>query len=467
MKIALYVTRYKGEMEQTPPSLQYIASYLIKEGLTTEDNIIFADSADEIIKFNPQILGIGSVSQTVNDAIKVATKVKEALPECLNILGGYHITALFDTLPSVFDIGVIGEGEVTFAEIVAINKNLGLINEENLEKIKGICFRNKEGKVILTEKRPQIKNIDDLPLPLIRLPQGFKWAYIFSARGCPYKCKYCASNAFWGNYRFHSAEYIVNLIEKLYYDFGITKIYSVDDLFIAPKERLHKIKQLLQEKNLLGKLSFKGFIRINMFDEEICILLKELGFIEARFGLETASERLLSALKDKPFTIKQVENTINLCKKYDLPLCASLMFGIPGETEEDIEITKNFMLKHKDNLYSAGIYLLQPVPGTILWNECVKKGLVSANMDFSKFDPEIEAPHFSWDNVLYYNEHNISFVKFKKIMQNFIHKIHFPNVFIRYLYHFKCLFIKRPLIEFKIFQLFFRIFNFSKFYRHN
>lgn len=421
MNIAFYVSRFSNEVIQIPPSTQCLAGYIVSKKIVNEEDILYAQNIDEIIDFNPDVVCIGSVTQTINNAISIAQKVRAKFPDCLIILGGYHISALPKLLNPVFDIGVIGEGEITLAEVLQLKKGNSL-NIETLKGIKGICYYD-NNEIIITDARPQIKNIDDLPFPLVRLPKDFKGAYIFTARGCPYKCIYCASNSFWGNYRYHSAEYIVNFILELYKKYNITNFYSVDDLFIAPKRRLLKIRELLEQEGLLGKLTFNGFIRINNFDEEICKALKEIGFESVRFGFETASENLLKKIKDKPFTIKQVENTINICKKYKLPVCCSLMYGIPGETKEDIEMTRQFMINHKNDLTSAGTYILQPVPGSKLWDKYVHKKFLLEGMDFSKFELDLLNPNFNWDNVLYINGENIPFNEFKEIMKGVIHDI--------------------------------------------
>lgn len=418
MRIALYVSIYPGQEIQTPPSLQYLAGYLLKNELLQEDEILFAKGINEILAFRPDILGIGSVSQTFNDAVNVCEVVKKALPKCWSILGGYHISALPESLPSSFDIGVLGEGEITFAELVSLKQRSSNVDDEELRKINGICFRNERDEIEQTPKRNLIEKIDSLR-PFRRIPDRQEWAYLFTARGCPYKCVYCASQSFWNSYRYHSAEYIVDEIGKLYEKQYITSFYFVDDLFIAPKSRLKRIYQLLKEKGWLGRLRFNGFIRVNMFDEDVCILLKEMGFVEVRFGMETASEKLLASIKSNPFTIKQAEDVIDCCNRHNLPVCASFMFGIPGETENDIEATRQFLLKHKDNFRIAGFYLMQPVPGSGLWDNLVKDKRISLQIDFSFMELDLSRKNFDWSKIIYLNQDVINIERFKTIIALF------------------------------------------------
>jgi radical SAM superfamily enzyme YgiQ (UPF0313 family) len=117
-KVCLYCARFPFEpISVAPLGLGYIASYLVENGIAAEEDIRIVDSIEEAIEFRPDILGVSSVSQVLADARQFAKKCKE-ITGSFNILGGYHITCLPESLPEEFEIAVIGEGELTFAEIV-------------------------------------------------------------------------------------------------------------------------------------------------------------------------------------------------------------------------------------------------------------------------------------------------------------------------------------------------------------
>ena len=154
MKIALYTSRYDGsENIQNPPSLQYLAGCLIEKKLVDENNILFANNIEQIKSFRPDILGIGSVSQCIRDAIRTAREIRAYLPFCWTILGGYHVSALPDCLPEVFDIGVVGEGELTFADIVMMRAQSNVIVPDVLKQIHGVCFRDANREIVRTDRK--------------------------------------------------------------------------------------------------------------------------------------------------------------------------------------------------------------------------------------------------------------------------------------------------------------------------
>ena len=148
MRVALYASRYPGERFATPPSLQFLAGVLAGRGLVSEDEVLFAESAEEAVAFAPDVFGVSSVSQTIGDAEHAARFVRAAAPDCWTALGGYHISALPATLPACFDVGVLGEGEETFAELMRLYQAENKFSPSSLAKIQGIIYRDEAGKLV-------------------------------------------------------------------------------------------------------------------------------------------------------------------------------------------------------------------------------------------------------------------------------------------------------------------------------
>jgi radical SAM superfamily enzyme YgiQ (UPF0313 family)/predicted SAM-dependent methyltransferase len=420
MKVAFYVSRFPGETFPAPPSVQYLGGVLASRGLVAEDDILFAESPEEAVAFAPDIFGVSSVSQTIADAERAGQWVRAALPDCWTVLGGYHLSALPEALPRCFDLGVVGEGEETLTELVSLRRASGARDLQAWRGIRGLCFRDEQGGVARTGDRSLIERLDELPEPLYRLPYGRGWANLTSSRGCPYHCRYCASQSFWGRFRAHSAAYLVKQAVRLRNEFGVAGIHFVDDLFIAPLERLREFRRLLAAEGLLGRLAFKGFVRINLVTEEVVGILKEIGFAEIRFGMETASGRLLRQIKDQPFTLEKVEQVLEWCERVRLPVCASFMFGLPGEEESDLAATRQFLRKHRGRLCAAGCYLFQPVPGSDYWSEFAARGRVSAHMDFSTMQLDLTRSDLDWERLLYVNEERIPRARFRKLTAAFV-----------------------------------------------
>jgi anaerobic magnesium-protoporphyrin IX monomethyl ester cyclase len=159
----------------------------------TNDNFYFCD-----------IIAISTTSQDYGDAKAIVRDIKMQRPNVITVIGGHHVTWLPWTLTRDFDFGVIGEGEETFLQFVRYVMNGR--KEEELYTIPGLTFW-REGGLVYAPPQPLIEPLDRIPFAF-REPQApeNQTRHIFTARGCPYKCKFCSSSAFWKKTRFHSAD---------------------------------------------------------------------------------------------------------------------------------------------------------------------------------------------------------------------------------------------------------------------
>ena len=368
--------------------LSYIASYIREYGgfrdiTITETGQSLGPSL--IRKRDPDIVGISSVTQNFNIAKEIARKIKKE-SNALVLVGNHHITALPNNLTEHMDVAVLGEGEQTTLELLEAYEENGL-DYGKLSKIDGIAYRHNK-KLIVTPRQKLIRPLDRIPFPARDLLGNLKEFYMFTSRGCPYRCTFCSSAFFWRSIRYFSPRYVVREIMELVERYNAKFINLFDDLFITNRRRLREIAQLIREKKLHEKVEFACLARANLVDDSVASLLKSMNVTSVALGLESGSDRILSYLKKGSVTVKQNEEAVNALKKQKINAVASFIIGSPSETKGEILQTLWFLERSK--LDSGETYVLLPLPGTELWDYGVRKGLLNDRMNWDNFEMRFE-----------------------------------------------------------------------------
>lgn len=346
----------------------YVASYLknkrpdidIKLLDCPSLNITFDNLPGYIISYNPHVIGITAVTFTIVDALKAAIISKTAQAKSIVVMGGVHVTYYpRETLASEnVDVVVMGEGEITFFELV--NK---LEKNAPLSDVYGIAYKN-ESSIKVNQVRPEIENLDLLPPPDYDLLDFAKYSHILgktsitaaiqSSRGCPYGCTFCDNRR--TKFRVRSAENLLQELEILYGK-GMGSFFFVDDNFVLDKKKLLMICEGIVERKM--KIDFKISSRVDIVDEEMMGALKQAGCNRISFGVESAQQKYLDYL-EKGTTIGQVKKIFKIARKVKLPTFAYMMIGLPDQTKEEMYEQLEFLRKIRASYASFSVCSAYP-----------------------------------------------------------------------------------------------------------
>ena len=349
----------------------------------------------ELGSFQPHIVATSSVSQNFGHAKEHARVAKEhGLPV---IVRGIHISCVPQSLSEDMDIGCIGEGEETFSELMSAYLARNAFCPEDLRDIPGLIYRD-GGKLVRTPDRLPSDSLDKLPHPKRALGGYQTHDYMFTTRGCPYRCAFCSSSRYWRKVRSATPEYVIEEVNELVAN-GVKTISFYDDLFIADKKRLARIADLIIENGLHKRVSLTCSCRANVLNKDIVEVLKSMNVVAVALGLESGSDRILKYLKGTSVSVEDNRNAVEILKDAGIQANASFVIGSPDETEDEIMETYDFIKKSR--LDFVDIYVLTPYPGTPVWDQAVERGLVHDQMDWSRLNVNFEV---NWKSAVIMSE---------------------------------------------------------------
>lgn len=311
----------------------------------------------------PYIFGFSVLTSTFKRAVMVSRHLKEIYPDSVVIFGGIHPTAVPEEVLMQQHIDIVLRGE---AEKILPRVYRCLKDKCDISSIDNISYKL-EGRIICNNIMSFVEDLDSLPpFPYHHFsPVDYDLGSVVSSRGCPYKCIFCSNRVSTGrDYRYRSADYIVDEIDLLYHKYGKQHILLLDDNFVVNKKRVYMFLDKLKERKLEGKLNYTFQARGDNVDYEILKDLYSAGFSNISFGLETGSERIMRLIK-KDETVQQCFEAVRLAKEIGFHVSGVFIYGFPNEThEERLSCVK---MSKKLNIDLIRFNNATPYPGTELY----------------------------------------------------------------------------------------------------
>lgn len=268
-----------------------------------------------------------------------------------------------------FDFVLLGEAEWTLEELV---KAVLEDSEREPDHVAGLAFlRRATGEIYRTPSRPQLRDLDALPLPardLIDVSRyqeawkarhGFFSLNLVASRGCPYRCNWCARPIYGESFHIRSAESVAEEMQQLKDVYGADHLWFADDLFSIKPRWVVELAGAVERRN--AALPFKMQSRINLMTAETTQALKRAGCVEVWMGVESGSQKILDAM-DKGTRVEQVAVARELLRAKGIRACFFLQFGYPGENWHDIQQTVRLVRETRPD--DVGISVSYPLPGT-------------------------------------------------------------------------------------------------------
>lgn len=382
-------------------SLLYVASYLQQQIPGVRVTYLpqkrkAAEHFEIVERLRPEVYGVSFTSFGAPTTYALVRALKKRFPWLRVVLGGHHTTphpreALEK---SGAEIAVIGEGEVTFAEVVRRIDDF----PRGFADIDGIAFFD-NGRYVQTGPRQLVSDIDSLPFPSRELVDNRDYtglAYsrarpnteMCVVRGCPSRCVFCANPIFrvsgGPSYRARSPKSVVQEVQELY-ELGYREIYMHSDELNV---RLDWSIEVCRALAALGKpdLFFQTNMRVKPLTEELARGLREANFWLVRFGIESANDRVLRGIK-KGSSLEAIERACTLVSQAGVKVFGFFMMfqiweedgKLQFETAEEVQNTIDFArrLFTEGKLHYSTWGFTMPVQGAELYDIALRHGIVT------------------------------------------------------------------------------------------
>jgi tRNA A37 methylthiotransferase MiaB len=249
------------------------------------------------------------------------------------------------------------------------------------DNLRNMTFRHHGEIVTAPIIRPRCENFE-LPVPAHELFLGKDYRYPFVRRrqfatvmtefGCPYRCTFCIMSTLgWKIRPVHNVMAELETVHRL----GIREIFFLDQTFGLQKPRALQLLQEMQRRRY--HFGWVCFSRPDVLDDETLAEMKKAGCHTVILGLESGDEAVLAAAQ-KDYNRDEVLAGFQRCAEHGLRTVATVIIGLPEETEASFQRTLDFLRKVRCDFASFNVAV--PRLGTPLRRQAIAQKLISPSL---------------------------------------------------------------------------------------
>jgi len=334
-------------------------------------------------------------------ANSLAKKLKDHHPDIKIGFIGSHISSLpMEVLSySFIDFVFINEGVYALKNLLQTNL------KDDLHKVKGIGFKDDDGKSILN-KASQIVSEKDLNTEL----PGYAWdllpkknktldlyrahfwhtffsetdrtpfASVYSSLGCKFGCNFCminilnrdntnpgAKSSDFKIMRHWDPIFFVDQLEILA-NFGVKTIRLSDEMFFLNKKFYVPVLEEIIKREL--KFNMWAYARVDTVREDQLALFKKAGINWLCLGIEAGSQVVRRDIEKGRFQDTNIRQVVKMINDHEINILGNYIFGLPEDSIKTMNETLDLAMEL--NTEHANFYPCQALPGSPLYFEAKK-----------------------------------------------------------------------------------------------
>jgi len=356
--------------------------------------------------FKPDIIALSALfSSSYYNIIDIANCCRKVFPSSLLLAGGSVPTNMYEFLlkaTPVFDALCYGEGERPLTQLIDTKNRQSFIDSHP----SWITQKKVDEKHMFSHDF--INDLDEIPFYDYQLCKMEKYGanpaimaygsikdkidnfHVMTSRGCPFRCTFCASHKVHGRtMRYYSLRRVKEDLLQLRDTYGAKIFVFQDDHFMADTERAKQIAKYVSELGV--KAVFQNGLTLYSLDKDMLQTLKNAGANQLVLPVESGSARVLKEVMRKPLKLSIADRVVNDCRDLDIYTNVNILIGMPGETKEDIEDTRQFLRKLQANWKILSV--ATPLVGAEMHDICIENDYIDSadiGCDFRKAVVETE-----------------------------------------------------------------------------
>ena len=350
------------------PSLgvAYLTSFLRKRDFQVEYVNFFSTERDKLkslLATHPRSVAITTTFYVESGPIsQIAEIVREHSPDTRIIVGGPHIYNICEAVDAgtqdylfkgvgadifVFD----SQGETALA---AILEKLRVSDMPDLSTVPNLIYSLDGGAFKHTERQIEDNDMDQNVVDWSLFPEDFytPTVQLRTARSCAFKCAFCRYPAVGGPLKLNSVDIVMHQLQHLKQG-GVKNVVFIDDTFNVPLPRFKELCRAMIDSNL--GINWYSYFRCSNSDDEAFDLMARAGCKGVFLGIESGDQTILNNM-DKYAKVEKYKNGIMNLKARDIATFCAFIVGFPGETEQTVQNTIEFLDESAPMFFSTGVF---------------------------------------------------------------------------------------------------------------
>jgi len=354
----------------------YLTNFLRRHGHTAEYINLFQYEKEQFIEYlrqGPLCVAITTTFYVVNLPVtEMVEFIRKHNPNVKIVVGGplvnnharnYHGDALKTALEDMgAGIYVLeGQGEFTLSRLVECLKNGG-----NLSDVPNLAYFE-DKQLRRTTTVPENNSLDanfidwkdfggtrDLGATI----------QTRTARSCAFKCSFCNYPSRAGALTLLSLDVLERELDSILALGGVQNVVFIDDTFNVPFPRFKDLCRMMIRKKY--PFNWFSYFRCSNSDQEAIDLMAESGCKGVFLGIESGSPSILINM-NKSATVEKYAKGIEMLRRNGILTFGSFITGFPGETDETVQETIDFIRTTRPDYYRSQMWYCEP--GTPIQNE--------------------------------------------------------------------------------------------------